>query len=127
MRVVLDTNVVVSALLFSGETARVHDLWIGGAFAPLISKQVLEEYVRVLSYPKFRLEPDEVDYLIKMEFLLYSEPIEVTKNLDNKFLSLASDGKADYLVSSDGHLLDLENWRQGRIVSVREFLTLIQN
>ena len=132
MRVVLDTNVFISSLLFSGEVSRLPDLWERKAFTPLISKQVLEEYIRVLSYPKFNLKQEEIDYIIKEQFLLYSEPIQVTKHItlikddpeDNKFLSLAAAGKAEYIVSGDRHILALKDWKQGRILSVREFLVM---
>ncbi len=134
MRVVLNTNVLVSALLFSGEVNRVRDLWKGSAFSPLISKQVLEEYIRVLSYPGFALRQQEVDHLIKTEVLPYSEPVQVSARIDlidedpedNKFLSLAADGEAAYLVSRDRPLLDLQDWDQGCILSAGGFLALFR-
>jgi putative PIN family toxin of toxin-antitoxin system len=101
-------------------------------FTPLVSKQVLEDYIRVLSYPKFNLKHEEIDYIIKDEFLLYSEPVKVNRRIDlikddpedNKFLSLSASGKADYIVSGDRHILDLKDWKQGSILSVREFLAI---
>ena len=53
MRVVLDTNVVVSALLFTGISSKLVPLWQGGVITALVSRNILEEYLRVLSYPKF--------------------------------------------------------------------------
>lgn len=55
-RVVLDSNVVLSALLFSrGRLAWIRAAWQGGRFVPLASKPTVEELIRVLGYPKFRL------------------------------------------------------------------------
>ena len=134
MRVVLDTNVFISSILFSGEVSRLTDLWKDRVFTPLVSKQVLEEYIRILSYPKFNLKHEEIDYIIKDEFLLYSEPVKVITHIDlikddledNIFLSLSAGGKAEYIVSGDRHILGLKDWKQGRILSVREFLAMLK-
>lgn len=59
MKVVIDTNVLVSALLFGGQTERVRELWKSGVIAPLVSEAIMTEYLRVLAYPKFRLTQAE--------------------------------------------------------------------
>jgi len=53
VRVVLDTSAVISALLFSGVSSKLVSLWQNGLITPLLSREVLDEYLRVLSYPKF--------------------------------------------------------------------------
>ena len=60
MRVVLDTNVVVLALLFTGISSKLVQLWQGGAITALVSRSILEEYLRVLSYPKFKLSEGDI-------------------------------------------------------------------
>ena len=60
MRVVLDTNALVSALLFSGVSSKLVSLWQNGSIAPLLSREILDEYLRVLSYPKFALSEKEI-------------------------------------------------------------------
>ena len=68
-RVVLDTNVVLSALLFrGGPTAQVRAAWMSARFVPLASAATAQELMRVLAYPKFKLTADEqhdllADYL----------------------------------------------------------------
>src|ERR1700694_933818 len=68
-RVVLDTNVVLSALVFAqGRVAAVRDAWHEGLCSPLVSRATAAELVRTLAYPKFRLAADEqrellADYL----------------------------------------------------------------
>ena len=69
MRVVLDTNVLVSALLFKGKTSDLVPLWQTGAITPLLSRSFLEEHLRVFSYPKFRLTDTEIKALIQEELL----------------------------------------------------------
>src|ERR1019366_2899671 len=68
-KVVLDTNVVISALLFGGETARLVSLWQTGAFSWLASAAIIQEYARVLAYPKFKLAEAEIRELLNEDIL----------------------------------------------------------
>ena len=131
IRAVLDTNVVVSALLFRGPTSELVSLWKGGKFLPLVSKDIMEEYVRVLAYPKFHLTAKEVLTLLEGQFLLFSQPI-IVKNIlpviqndpsDDVFLACALAGRAQFIVSGDKHLLTLKRYSKCRIVSVEKFLS----
>ena len=73
MRVVLDTNAVVSALLFSGISSELVPLWQKGLITLLLSREILDEYLRVFSYPKFGLSEEEIKQLIQEEILPYAE------------------------------------------------------
>jgi hypothetical protein len=129
-RIVLDTNVVIAALLFSGKASNILSLCQEKKVTFLASKEVIEEYIKVLSYPRFSLNNDEIEYLIKEEIIAFIEPIHVRNRLkilkegpsDNKFLSLAIDGKADYIISGDRHLLGLKIFRKIKIITITEFL-----
>ena len=129
IRVVLDTNVFISAMLFGGEAEKAFEI-IRKKYELILSKDVLQEYIRVLSYPKFSLEKEEITFLIEVILLPASLPIKVTTVVnkikndpeDNKFLSLALDGKAKFLVSGDKDLLTLKTFRETDIVSIRDFL-----
>jgi putative PIN family toxin of toxin-antitoxin system len=129
-RIVLDTNVLISALLFRGLPSRLVPLWQKGKVTLLISSQVLKEYLRVLAYPKFELAAEEIKAIIEIELLPFVEAVKVKSKIrviakdpsDDKFLELAVDGKADFLISHDKHLLGLGVFRGIRILSVAEFL-----
>jgi len=129
-RVVLDTNVLISALLFRGLPSRMIPLWQRGKVTLLVSSQVLKEYLRVLAYPKFELAPEEIKAIIKVELLPFVQAVKVKSKIrvitkdpsDDKFLELAADGKADFLISHDKHLLGLGVFRDTEILSVAEFL-----
>lgn len=130
MRVVLDTNTLISALLFSGTASRLVPLWQSGRITVLLSKAILEEYLRVLAYPKFRLTDQEIRGLIEGDLLPFVDTVQVRKSLkvvtrdpeDDKFLECAVAGRAAYLVTGDRDLLELAFYRRVRIVSVGEFL-----
>jgi putative PIN family toxin of toxin-antitoxin system len=129
-RVVLDTNVFISAMLFCGQPSQLVSLWQRNEIVFLVSSEVMKEYLRVLSYPKFRLGEDEIKSLIEVEVTPFIEPVKTRTKLclidrdpsDNKFLELAVDGKADAIVSSDKHLLDLKTYEGIEIIPVAEFL-----
>jgi len=115
VRVVLDTNVVLSALVFGGGAAgQVRRAWQQGVLLPLASTVTVQELVRVLAYPKFRLsqaDQDELlaDYLPNTETVRIPQPPpqvpECRDVLDEPFMHLAVVGKALVLVSGDKDLL----------------------
>jgi len=71
VRVVLDTNVLVSAILFTGISSELVSLWQRSAITVLISRVILEKYLHVFSYPKFHLSAAEIKGLIEEELLPY--------------------------------------------------------
>jgi len=60
VRVVLDANILVSALLFKGELLKIVDLWKRGRITPVVSRETFHEFMRVLEYPKFSLTKTEI-------------------------------------------------------------------
>lgn len=133
IRAVLDTNVVVSALLFDGRASRLLALWQQRRFIPVISRSMLQEYLRVLAYPKFKLASQDVRGAIE-ELLPYAEVAAPKRRLriirrdpaDNRFLECALAANAQYLVSGDDDLLSLETFQGIRVVSVAEFLAILE-
>jgi hypothetical protein len=132
IRVVLDTNVLVSALLFETTLSRVIDLWQGGAIVPVISKDTFQELQTVLAYPKFSLTPNETRAMLEQEILPFFEVIDVSEEVkgicndpaDDKFISCALSASAEYLVSGDKALTDLKQYKSAKIIKPSEFLKL---
>jgi len=130
IKVVLDTNALVSALLFGGGPGELVSLWEKGRIVPLLSKDVFLEYVRVLGYPKFALSAEDIKGLIEEHVLPHAEMVTVDKTpsviqidpADDKFLALAVAGGADFLISEDRHLLALRRYRGVEILTPRRFL-----
>jgi putative PIN family toxin of toxin-antitoxin system len=131
-RVVLDTNLVLSALVFAqGRLAALRHAWQAKRFVPLVSKATTAELIRVLAYPKFKLTAEEqfdllADYLPWCETVRISNPPPATPACrdvhDQPFLQLAMAGRADYLVSGDQDLLDLAGQIPCPIVMADAFL-----
>lgn len=117
LRVVLDTNVVLSALVFGvGPAGRLRLDWQQQAFVPLASSATARELVRVLAYPKFRLSLPEQEELLA-DYLPYAELVRIPSPvpwvpdcrdpLDLPLMQLAVAGKAQSLVTGDRDLLVL--------------------
>ncbi len=134
MRLVIDTNVLISALL-AGSSLPAHliVLWREGRFDLLTSAEQLDEVMRVTRYPKIRerLAPAVAGRLINeirdLAVLLTKLPV-VTASPDphdNYLLAMAASGSADFLVTGDKRdLLALRLFAGTRIITVRDFLVL---
>ena len=130
IRAVLDTNVVVSALLFSGPPSRLISAWQSGRLRPVVSAPILDEYIRVLAYPKFKLTNTEIRGLLEEELIPFIETVTaVPTNIsdlrdpdDAKFIACAVAAGVRWLVSGDDDLLSLYHVQSVDILSVTAFL-----
>ena len=132
--VVIDTNVVVSALLSGGTPAKLTQLWKTGDIQPKASKEIIDEYIRVLAYPKFDLSQEEINFLLYHEILPFFEFVRASRGRaivredpsDDKFIRCAKTGKASVIISGDQHLLSLKSYGNIRIVTSSQFLKELQ-
>lgn len=130
IRAVLDTNVVISALLFSGPPAQLLSAWHSGLVRPVVSASILDEYIRVLAYPKFKLTSAEIHALVEDDLLPFIETVKVTPSAipalrdidDAKFVTCATTAVVRWLVSGDDDLLSLRRVGSVEIVSITSFL-----
>ena len=130
IRVVLDTNVLVCVALPRSRLQALVEAWQRGRCRLLLSHEIFDEYLRVLTYPKFQLTSADITRVLERELLPYPEFVHVTAHVDviaedpadNKFLACALDGRADSIVSGDHHLLDLKQFRGIPILTARQLL-----
>lgn len=129
LKVVFDTNIYISAIHFQGSVPRkILELADAGHFHLLISKQIIAEVRGVLrvkfKYDLARLDLAEeliisisqvVDPRIKIKFIKEDPD-------DDKILECAVEGKADFVVSGDRHLLEIKEYKGIKIISARNFL-----
>jgi len=128
MRVVLDTSVLISALLFGGLPERVVLALLAGRGTIVSSPFIIEETSRILR-TKFEIEPahilllqqlleqSEVQYFQPYLHLLADEP-------DNRILETAEVGKAEYIVTGDKLMLAQESYRGIGIITPTDFLKI---
>jgi putative PIN family toxin of toxin-antitoxin system len=129
VRVVADTNILVSALLFGGTSEQVFLAGLRGEIQLLTSLSLLKEFERVLK-EKFKLSTDLVREIIE-EVREVAEIVEVSSDIkaisypdeDNRVLECAVDGKADFIVTGDTkHILPLKEYGGIRILTPSELL-----
>ena len=135
MRVVLDTNVLVAALITPHHPPdQVFKAWLAGLFTLVTSEEQLEEFRRVTRYPRVRalVEPAAAGTMLNT----LAAVAVVSGNLpavdrsrdpgDNFLLAMAEVGDADYLVTGDRRdLLALKRHGRAKIIKVRAFLKIL--
>ena len=140
MRIVLDTNVIVSRFLSpAGAPAKVLDLWKKkGYFDVVVSEEILQEYARALTYPhiqaRHQIPAREIETNIHTFsdiaiLVVPTEQITIVKDDpdDNTFIACALAGNAEYIVSGDRDLLTVRTYKGIRILTPATFLTLIEH
>ena len=132
MRVVIDTNIMVSAYL-GGALKIIIIAWKSGKFTLIVSDAIAEEYREVLKRPKFQIEQTELDdffslLLDKAEFVVPIETVNIITEdpSDNKFIEAARAGKAKLIVSGDNHLLELKSFKDIPIITAKDFITWLK-
>jgi uncharacterized protein len=131
IRVVLDTNCILSGLLFSTKLmAWLRISWQRGDVIPIVCRETVLELIRVLTYPKFKLTSVEQEVLLA-DFLPYTQTViyagKPSDNLvlrdpkDQVFLGLAISSQVVALVTGDQDLLGLKNQAPIAIMTVAEF------
>ena len=125
----LDTNIVLSALVFTqGRLAPLREAWQQARCQPLISSATAAELIRALNYTKFKLSDEEQQELLA-DYLPYCVTVRMPSRLpktavcrdpaDIPFLQLAIVGKADHLVSGDKDLLSVTRFPRSIITAER--------
>lgn len=131
-RVVIDTNLALSALVFSqGRVAPLRHAWQTQRLQPLVSRDTAAELIRVLAYPKFKLTVEEQQELLA-DYLPYCTTVAIPNPppptppcrdpFDMPFLQLALAGKAAALISGDQDLLCLNGEFACSIMTAEEFI-----
>lgn len=130
-RIVFDTNVIISALIFSSSTSMTAFTYAKSQGVILVSIDVLSELNDVLNRKKFdRYITQDIREDFLTSLALEAEIINITETItdcrdpkDNKFLELAISGNADFLVTGDQDLLVLHPFRDIKITTVTDFLS----
>lgn len=131
MRVVVDTNVVMSGVFFGGLPGRILTAWSAGQFALILSPAILDEYRRVgkelgRRHPESAAAFDSVLTLLLMHAVIVDappleDPVSDDPD-DDKFLALAAAANVDVVVSGDRDLLRVSGWRGIAVRTPRAFV-----
>lgn len=125
----MDTNVLISALMFGGNPRLILEKVIRGDIELYLSEALISELGEVLKRPKFGLPLSIVNQILS-ELSAISELVRPSRSIykvkvdpaDNRILECAIDAKAEFIVSGDKHLLDLKEFKSIRIVNPQHFI-----
>jgi putative PIN family toxin of toxin-antitoxin system len=127
-KVVIDTNIYISAIFWGGKPREVVDLGRDEKMFIFISSDIEREIAEKLR-TKFKLDENEINQIIS-DFSTFTIPIKITNRIqavlndpdDDKFIECAVVCKADFIVSGDKHLLDMKEYQGIKILRAAEFL-----
>ena len=133
MKVILDTNVLISGIFFGGPPRAVLDAWAEGRFELLVSPSIFDEYIRTcdrLGASRQGLEYQSVlatiigrGHLVPDDAA--SDPI--TNDPDDDKFMLSARASAAIIVPGDKHLLEMSGWEGVRVMKPHDFLAFLDN
>jgi len=133
MRIVVDSNVLVSASFWNGDSEIIIALAESKKLELFLSKEIIDEFKRVLGYEDIKrkikdkgLEMKRTVEKIEAISTIINPKIEIKAVIDDpsddKFIECAVEARADYLISKDKHLLKMKSFRDIDIITPKEFL-----
>ena len=130
VRVVLDSNVYISAFLFGGNPRMIIASILEGVLSCSVSLGILDEIRDVLQRPKFGLTSDQaLSFIEELHTMCHLVTPKKHFNVitadpdDNVVLDCAHEAKANYIISGDTHLLNLKKWKGILILSPADFVS----
>jgi putative PIN family toxin of toxin-antitoxin system len=128
LKIILDTNVIVSGIFFSGPPYEILKAWRNGKFKIVVSIEILFEYQRIAEklnqkFPMINIQPMIDLFTVKAVLVNGSElPIQICKDPgDDKFISCALASNSKIIITGDKHLLNVNGYEGLEIIRPREF------
>ena len=133
LKVVLDTNVLISSIISDGKSRELLKKGIANQYRIITSDLILKELETVLCRPKFKTRQEEVNRIIHAlnktaHVVAVKTTIKAVKKdpQDDMIIETALDGEAQIIVTGDNHLLALERFQDIRIITIEEMLTYLK-
>lgn len=127
MKIVIDTNIIASAMFFGGKPDQLVELLMTHKIDAYVSKDIISEYYETSAhleqkYSVRRNSPNLDDIISQCNLISPTQKVTVCRDPDdNKFIECALEGKCLYIVSGDNDLLDLKSYEDVEIITVADF------
>src|SRR3989344_8450753 len=133
MKITLDTNVILSSTFWFGDSSKIMEMVEKGETELILSEDIIEEYKDVLNYEEIqdKIKNKNLEMQRTVEEIITLSKIVEPKNKfdvikedsdDNKIIECAVEGKVDYIISQDKHLLDIKEFQGIKIITPKDFL-----
>ena len=137
MKVTIDTNVLISGTFWTGDSFRILESVDKKEVKSVSSKKIIEEYYEVINSDEIigKIEKKKlITHKITEKIIKNSELVEPRLEIDavkddpddNKIIECAKEGKVDYIISQDEHLLGLKKFENIKILNPKDFLKLLK-
>ncbi len=132
MKVVIDTNILVSGLYFKGAPFKILQAWLDHSFTVYATPKIIQEYIRAIDYLAYKRKPNLFhNWDVKLPEICdilpdEEEPVKICRDKDDdKFLYCCLRSKASYLITGDNDLKVLKDLFKFQIVSPAQFVFLM--
>ena len=137
MKITIDTNVLISGSLWKGASDKILERIENKEIELVLSKEIIEEFSEVLNYEEIqnKIKDKNLEMKRTLEKIISISTIVEPKlkfdtvkddSDDNKILECAFEGKVDYIISKDNHLLNLKEVQGIKILTPEEFLKIFK-
>jgi len=129
VKVILDTNILISALGFGGKPRKILQLILDNQIRAITSSLLLAEFEDVINkkFPQLSLYFERINRQIRRKFKIVrpKKSLDILKDDDdNRGLEAALEGKCQYVITGDKELLDLAVYKDIKIITAEQFLSL---
>lgn len=130
-KVVVDTNVFISGILFGGNPQAIIEAWINKKYifclSPKLKVEIINKLQEKFSISASRIQNIEEALNVKTEKYIPKRKLFICKDVaDNFLLELALESQANYLISGDKLVLELKQYDKTKIISPKDFLKLLE-
>ena len=136
MKITVDTNVLISATFWYGDSERIIEKIESKDIELVLSKEIIEEFARALNYRDIKEKIKNKNLEIKRtveKIISISKIVEPLEKLnivnedpdDNKILECAKSGEVDFIISNDNHLLKLKEFENIKIITSKMLIDII--
>jgi putative PIN family toxin of toxin-antitoxin system len=133
MKIVLDANIFISSFFWGGNPRIVLERAITGIDELFITKEILDEINDVIIRPKFHADENRINYYINSIEEVANKIVPKRRithgsrdKADNKYIECGIAARVDYIISGDIHLLEIEEYESIKIITAKEYLTIIK-
>ncbi|MCD4666521.1 putative toxin-antitoxin system toxin component, PIN family [archaeon] len=138
IKVTPDTNILVSGTFWSGDSFKIMNLIDKKIVQSILSKEIIKEYNKILHSDEIIEKVENKDLIISkviQKVIMNSIIVEPKRRInvvkddpdDDKIIEVAVEGKSDYIVSQDKHLLKIKQFEDIKIITPKEFLEIFEN
>ena len=129
MKVILDTNIIISGIFFSGQSSKILEAWHAGKIELVISREIFDEYSKVVERISIKYPEIDIDRIMEL-IAIHSKIIKPNKidqdicqdTSDIKFIECAITSRTKIIVSGDKHLLNLNGYNNIEILRPTDFV-----